>query len=209
MLAEAKRALPSDEDVTNTIAQKESFAKSAKSKGEGLNKSESQEDLSDGGEADEEAEAAATLQRILDEVGAEEIHPETNDSDNQFPTTDVERCPHSVNQEAENLGQEMPFFPKVPTHLSPRSLTATAFPVAPTAAPSAPARRRPARGFTDAEIESWCIICLADATIRCLGCAGDLYCNKCWKEGHTGPDAGYEQRHHKAVGLQRNAVGST
>jgi hypothetical protein len=51
--------------------------------------------------------------------------------------------------------------------------------------------------YTDEEIDSWCIICNEDATVRCLGCDGDLYCKTCWKEGHIGPEAGYEEKKHK------------
>ena len=51
----------------------------------------------------------------------------------------------------------------------------------------------------DDEIETWCIICNDDATLRCLGCDGDLYCRKCWMEGHRGESAGYEERRHRAV----------
>jgi hypothetical protein len=48
-------------------------------------------------------------------------------------------------------------------------------------------------------IDTWCIICLDDANLKCLGCDGDLYCTKCWMEGHRSEDAGYEERKHKAV----------
>jgi len=51
--------------------------------------------------------------------------------------------------------------------------------------------------YTDEEIESWCIICNDDATVKCMGCDGDLYCANCWKEGHMGPDVGWEERRHK------------
>lgn len=49
------------------------------------------------------------------------------------------------------------------------------------------------------EIETWCIICQDDATLKCLGCDNDLYCQNCWMEGHKGESAGFEERRHKAV----------
>jgi hypothetical protein len=60
---------------------------------------------------------------------------------------------------------------------------------------------RPIKGvmkkYTDEEVDSWCIICQDDATVKCLGCDGDLFCAGCWKEGHMGPDVGFEERRHK------------
>lgn len=58
---------------------------------------------------------------------------------------------------------------------------------------------QPTKDFTDEEIDSWCIICNEDATLRCIGCDGDLYCTSCWLDGHKGADAGYEERTHKAI----------
>ncbi|KAF1946321.1 hypothetical protein EJ02DRAFT_249517 [Clathrospora elynae] len=51
----------------------------------------------------------------------------------------------------------------------------------------------------DDEIDTWCIICQDDATLKCLGCDGDLYCQNCWMEGHRGESAGFEEGRHKAV----------
>lgn len=51
----------------------------------------------------------------------------------------------------------------------------------------------------DDEIDTWCIICQDDATLKCLGCDSDLYCQRCWNEGHRGETAGFEERTHKAV----------
>jgi len=51
----------------------------------------------------------------------------------------------------------------------------------------------------DEEIDTWCIICQDDATLKCLGCDGDLYCQNCWMEGHRGESAGFEEKRHKAI----------
>jgi hypothetical protein len=55
----------------------------------------------------------------------------------------------------------------------------------------------------DDDDTTWCVICCDDATIKCLGCDGDLYCGGCWKEGHRSEDAGMEERMHKAVLYQK------
>ncbi|KAI0473799.1 hypothetical protein GGR56DRAFT_649091 [Xylariaceae sp. FL0804] len=96
------------------------------------------------------------------------------------------------------------------------------------AAPSfAPADRPPAfvsssrraAGYTDADQLTWCVVCLEDGTVRCLGCSssdgggggggGDVYCARCWREMHVGPAAGYDERGHrweKFVGGGRGAA---
>ncbi|APA09452.1 hypothetical protein sscle_05g042220 [Sclerotinia sclerotiorum 1980 UF-70] len=51
--------------------------------------------------------------------------------------------------------------------------------------------------YTDEEMDTWCIICQDDATVQCGGCEGDLYCARCWKEGHMGVDAGWEFKRHQ------------
>ncbi|KAK7606188.1 hypothetical protein BKA81DRAFT_198479 [Phyllosticta paracitricarpa] len=78
------------------------------------------------------------------------------------------------------------------------------FPTAPSFAPSKkPPKKTNRSQFTDEEIDSWCTICFDNATLRCLGCDGDLYCRNCWLEGHKGESAGFEERMHRAVEFVR------
>ena len=74
-------------------------------------------------------------------------------------------------------------------------------PSAPSFAPSAkpPKVESSLQQKLDEEIDTWCVICQDDATIKCLGCDGDLYCRNCWMEGHKGESAGFEERTHRAV----------
>lgn len=58
-------------------------------------------------------------------------------------------------------------------------------------------------GYTDADQKSWCIVCLDDATVRCIGCDDDVYCASCWRDMHIGPSAGYEERGHQRVKFVR------
>lgn len=51
-------------------------------------------------------------------------------------------------------------------------------------------------GFSDEDMKTWCVVCLEDATVRCVGCDGDVYCARCWREMHVGPSAGYDERGH-------------
>ncbi|CAK7264400.1 hypothetical protein SEPCBS57363_001050 [Sporothrix epigloea] len=70
------------------------------------------------------------------------------------------------------------------------------------------------RNYTTDDMNAWCIVCLEDATVRCLGCAdsngGDestdqnnAYCMGCWRDMHVGPAAGFDERGHKRVPLLR------
>jgi hypothetical protein len=60
-------------------------------------------------------------------------------------------------------------------------------------------RLRSRTGYTDADQEKWCTVCLEDATLRCLGCDDDVYCTRCWRDMHLGPTAAFDDRTHKAV----------
>jgi hypothetical protein len=59
--------------------------------------------------------------------------------------------------------------------------------------------------YTDEDQKTWCVVCLEDATIECIGCERDVYCARCWKEMHVGPSAGYDERGHQWVKFERAA----
>lgn len=58
-------------------------------------------------------------------------------------------------------------------------------------------RKWSAAGYTDDDQKTWCVVCLEDATVRCVGCEGDVYCARCWREMHVGPAAGWDERGHR------------
>ncbi|KAM7224394.1 hypothetical protein V8F06_000175 [Rhypophila decipiens] len=58
-------------------------------------------------------------------------------------------------------------------------------------------------GYTDQDQKTWCIVCLDDATIKCIGCDSDVYCARCWRDMHVGPRAGYDERGHQWVKFVR------
>ncbi|KAI1636324.1 hypothetical protein F4809DRAFT_388968 [Biscogniauxia mediterranea] len=73
-------------------------------------------------------------------------------------------------------------------------------PGVPTFAPAErPPPAFPARAgcYSDADQKTWCVVCLEDGGVRCLGCDGDVYCARCWKDMHVGPRAGYDERGHR------------
>ena len=130
----------------------------------------------------ENAEAANSLQQILDDLAAESGQDKARAiehpiSQSTHPTVSSGGEPPTSPSD-EELHSSPPLFPSAPTHLpSPSIPDDLAFPSAPTTAPRALSKNK--AEFTHAEIDSWCIICLADANVRCLGCAGDLYCTVC------------------------------
>lgn len=82
--------------------------------------------------------------------------------------------------------------------------------VLPSVPTSQPAGGRPGKrlasttAYTDDDVDSWCTVCLEDAALRCLGCDGDPYCARCWREMHVGPAAGFDERGHRAVQFTRS-----
>lgn len=165
------------------------------------------EDANDNTAPTEDEEAAASLQQILDELESEKkysLPPSPSGSD--YPSPSYRSRDHEYSPPALDLG-----LPSTPTAIAsnpPAPATTDAdsaldLPSAPTAAPSrkpnasSKSAKPTAPKFTDEEIDTWCVICNDDATIKCIGCEGDMYCAKCWKEAHVGKDAGLEERGHR------------
>ncbi|KAF4124812.1 hypothetical protein GMORB2_3651 [Geosmithia morbida] len=84
-------------------------------------------------------------------------------------------------------------------------------PSVPTSRPiKEPKRLKSRKGYTDDDVDSWCTVCLDDATLLCLGCEnedetkdGDPYCARCWREMHVGPASTFDDRSHRAVQINR------
>ncbi|MCJ1464054.1 hypothetical protein MMC07_002665 [Pseudocyphellaria aurata] len=143
---------------------------------------------------DEDAEAAASLQQILDGLDEEPQTPTHGD-------TSTPSSPQHASSFLPSPPKSLPASPitSLPTS-SPTGLSFPSTPTAPLATTSTPAQRpksASASPHADTEIASWCAICCADATVRCRGCAGELYCWPCWREGHVGKDVGSEERGHQ------------
>ncbi|KIW65527.1 hypothetical protein PV04_07781 [Phialophora macrospora] len=161
-------------------------------------------------------EADELLARILDEVKHEppegrEGNASEPDNDDDEHSSDVQ-VPTSK-PDSTSPALDLPSTPsKLPDLVLPPEqstqddelasrLAGLSLPSVPVGVKSAkkPATTKSSIGYTDEEIDTWCIICSDNATLQCIGCDGDLYCTNCWIEGHRGEAAGAEERRHKAV----------
>ncbi|EPS41006.1 hypothetical protein H072_5126 [Dactylellina haptotyla CBS 200.50] len=86
----------------------------------------------------------------------------------------------------------------------------TTLPISSAGLPSTPSskpgtKKTPAQKVDDLldDIENWCCICNEDATVKCLGCDGDLYCTECFNEGHRDKDAPMDMKKHKALAYNK------
>ena len=179
LIAEAKRTLSDGGPSPQNFIWRSPAASPSKSPGESAQTNEP--------EQGDEAEAEASLQQILSEVELERQQEAASTvsltNSDTMPTLQAPAPPDSFASLV---------FPSIPESPLP-SLT---FPSAPTAAPSTRKPIKQSPKFSDEEIDSWCIICCANANVRCLGCDSDLYCWGCWREGHVGEDAGLEEKGH-------------
>ncbi|KAL2402457.1 hypothetical protein ABEF95_014613 [Exophiala dermatitidis] len=160
-------------------------------------------------------EAEELLEKILDEVRHEPPDPDTTQPETEQDVPSPEADPLSKSSaEPTSSILDLPSTPsKSPEPVEPKvesnidedlvsRFAGLSLPSVPTTIQSVKAGQPSAKtnvGYTDEEVDTWCIICNDDATLRCMGCDGDLYCANCWIEGHRGEDAGLEERSHKAI----------
>jgi hypothetical protein len=173
---------------------------------------------SDDSDSEDDVAAAEYLEKLFAEIEMERREREggTGDAEERKRETGDSKDQNEVHDSALDL----PAVPASdPASSSPAKshgtqfddlaarLSALTLPAAPKSAPgsqppSQPKSKTPTAPPDD-DVENWCVICNEDATVRCLGCDGDLYCAECWKEGHQSKDAGPEERRHKALRFEK------
>lgn len=80
---------------------------------------------------------------------------------------------------------------------SSSAIDSLGLPSAPTSAVGRRSSSSTGKAWRDETLETWCAICHDGATVVCHGCEEMLYCARCWKEGHMGADAGWEEKGHE------------
>ncbi|KAE8451069.1 hypothetical protein EG329_004741 [Mollisiaceae sp. DMI_Dod_QoI] len=162
---------------------------------------------------DESREAQDIIARMLDEVklersleskGGDESPPMPDSGDEEESALTLPSAPTKLpdppadsDSSKKSLDFESDIAARMATLRGLGPTNSLGLPSAPTFSPSDKPVEGLMKKFTDEELDTWCIICQDDATVRCIGCDGDLYCASCWKEGHMGPDVGFEERRHK------------
>ncbi|XP_019500529.1 PREDICTED: abscission/NoCut checkpoint regulator isoform X1 [Hipposideros armiger] len=120
-------------------------------------------------------------------VTLQDCHLPDSDDDEE---TAIQRVVQQLTEEA-TLDEASGFNIPVETTPGPQAQSCKAEPEAQALAPKPEA---------DEELP-WCCICNEDATLRCAGCDGDLYCVRCFREGHDAFDlkehqtSAYHPRH--------------
>ena len=178
LLAEAKKAMPAESEQSNEASPSET-AKEGVEPATGPSHAE----------LDEDAEAQAALQCILD--NAENEPPEEEPAPKSGPTTGIDdHKSRTIAPPPDSFSALQ--FPSTPD----TTFDSLGLPSAPTAAPTGRKEKGKTKPPSEQEIDTWCVICCADASVQCFGCDKDLYCWGCWREGHMGEEAGLEEKHH-------------
>ncbi len=166
---------------------------------------------------DEAREAQDIVERLLDEVKLEtanESKDQTNppnelskENEEDAPEFSLPSAPATLPSPPSPGKKSLDFESDIAARMAAlKGLGSSSPPNNPLDLPSAPTftpADKPIQGvmkkkiYADEEIETWCVICLDDATVRCRGCGGDLYCAGCWREGHMGAEVGWEEKGHK------------
>ena len=225
LLDEAKKVLPVecrttkeqmkvDSAPTGATSNLGKFSNTQPSSIEGTSTSTPKEEIHPEATLTEDQEADVYLQQILDELSFSP--PDPASAEDQRACNDINPAQSPLNCSTSPPSDS--HFPSTPTSLHalpatpsmirsspPGSQNPLFLPSAPTALPTYRPVRKAASSkpnIPDEEVESWCIICNEDATVRCLGCEGDLYCKACWQEGHE-KEVGLEERSHRWVRYKR------
>ncbi|KAL7949656.1 hypothetical protein V8C42DRAFT_217851 [Trichoderma barbatum] len=156
----------------------------------------------------DEAELEAALGNPDDETGSakqDEDEDQDGDADIALPSlpSNLDDLPTVSPQRPGARADMDDITARMAALKAPADQDSFSLPSVPIAKPSAgdkPVKRLTSKtDYTDDDIDTWCTVCLNDATLRCLGCDDDPYCTRCWREMHIGPAAAFDDRSHKAV----------
>ncbi|KAL8994391.1 MAG: hypothetical protein Q9169_005626 [Polycauliona sp. 2 TL-2023] len=179
------------EGATDVLREEKSRSERGGRWEEGRENEGDEEGKEDKEDKDDEEEAALQLQRILDELALESPssgNPTLHDSPPPPPPPEARHSLPSTPRDLKSLPPN-----SVPLRLPSPPQT---IPSNPNPKPTTPSQQK-----KEDETATWCIICLANAVVRCKGCDDDLYCWRCWMEGHVGERAGWEERGHRWEGV--------
>lgn len=161
----------------------------------------------------ESQEAQDIVAKLLDEINIERQNEAYSKAERDASRTAAEgkeadddnelslpSAPSELREVAESSKKSLDFESDITARMAAlKGLGATnelGLPSAPTFMPAHKPVKEVMKKYTDEEIDTWCSICSDDATVECIGCDRELFCARCWKEGHMGPDAGYEEKLH-------------
>ncbi|KAL6702039.1 hypothetical protein J3F84DRAFT_356546 [Trichoderma pleuroticola] len=156
----------------------------------------------------DEIELEAALGNPDDEADSakqDQDESEAGDADLALPSlpSNLADLPNFAPQRPSATGNMNDITARMAALKAPSTEDSFSLPSVPSSKPSAgdkPVKRLTSKtDYTDDDIDGWCTVCLNDATLQCIGCDGDPYCTRCWREMHIGPAAAFDDRSHKAV----------